>query len=46
MLDHIGFEVSDLKAFCKRLGKIGVKLDVSYEKNTSGFASAFLTDLW
>ncbi len=46
MLDHIGFEVTDLQAFCKRLAEIGVKLDAPYQKNASGLASAFLTDRW
>lgn len=45
-LDHIGFEIRDLAAFCKRLEAGGVKLDVPYTKQPSGIASAFLTDPW
>jgi catechol 2,3-dioxygenase-like lactoylglutathione lyase family enzyme len=44
-LDHIGFEVHNLKEFCKQLEANGVKLDTPYRKETDrGFAAAFLTD--
>jgi catechol 2,3-dioxygenase-like lactoylglutathione lyase family enzyme len=45
-LDHIGFEVRNLEAFCRRLEAAGVKFDVPYTKQTDGFASAFITDPW
>ena len=37
MLDHIGFEVTDLQAFCKRLAEIGVKLDAPHQKDSFRF---------
>jgi catechol 2,3-dioxygenase-like lactoylglutathione lyase family enzyme len=46
MLDHIGFEVKNLEAFCKKLEASGVKLDTPYKKNSSGLGVAFLTDPW
>jgi catechol 2,3-dioxygenase-like lactoylglutathione lyase family enzyme len=43
--DHIGFEVKNLEAFCKRLEANGVKLDIPYRKiPNAGIAIAFLTD--
>jgi len=46
MLDHIGFEVRGLAAFCKRLEAMGVNLDVPYTKGPSGLGTARLTDPW
>jgi catechol 2,3-dioxygenase-like lactoylglutathione lyase family enzyme len=46
MLDHIGFEIKNLEAFCKKLEASGIKLDVPYKKQPSGIANAFLTDPW
>ena len=46
MLDHIGFEVTNLEAFCRRLESMGVKFDVPYSKGTAGVASAAFTDPW
>jgi catechol 2,3-dioxygenase-like lactoylglutathione lyase family enzyme len=46
MLDHIGFEVKNLEAFCKELEAKGLKLDRPYGKLPSGFGLAFLTDPW
>ncbi len=46
MLDHIGFEVTNLEAFCKELEAKGLKLDRPYGKLPSGFGLAFLTDPW
>jgi catechol 2,3-dioxygenase-like lactoylglutathione lyase family enzyme len=46
MLDHIGFEVRDLRAFCRKLEAAGVKFDVPYGKDPSGFVRAMLTDPW
>ena len=45
-LEHIGFEVRGLEAFCKRLESMGVKFDVPYRKNADGVAIALLTDPW
>ncbi len=46
-LDHIGFEVRDLEAFCKKMEAEGVKFDVPYRKIPAlGIAIAFLTDPW
>lgn len=46
MLDHIGFEVANLAAFCQKLEAAGVKFDVPYRKNVDGSAEATLTDPW
>jgi catechol 2,3-dioxygenase-like lactoylglutathione lyase family enzyme len=46
MLDHIGFEVRNLEAFCKRLGTMGVRFDVPYGKGSDGVARAAITDPW
>jgi catechol 2,3-dioxygenase-like lactoylglutathione lyase family enzyme len=46
MLDHIGFEITNLEAFCEQLESNGVKLDAPYKKDKSGVAHAFLTDPW
>jgi catechol 2,3-dioxygenase-like lactoylglutathione lyase family enzyme len=46
-LDHIGFEVKNLEAFCKKLEAAGVKLDRPYTRlPNSNTAIAFLTDPW
>ena len=45
-LEHIGFEIAGLEAFCKRLELLGVKLDTPYRKNPDGIATATLTDPW
>jgi catechol 2,3-dioxygenase-like lactoylglutathione lyase family enzyme len=44
-LDHIGFEVTNLEAFCKRLEASGVKFDRPYAA-TGGLGTAWLTDPW
>ena len=47
VLDHIGFEVQNLEAFCKKLEGQGQKFDVAYRKVPSlGISIAFLTDPW
>ena len=46
MLDHIGFEIRGLEAFCKKLVAKGVKFDVPYSKGDSGIGTAVLTDPW
>jgi catechol 2,3-dioxygenase-like lactoylglutathione lyase family enzyme len=45
-LDHIGFEVRDLAAFCRKLEAAGVKFDAPYAKRRDGIATAMLTDPW
>ena len=46
-LDHIGFEVQDLEAFCKKLEGLGIKLDRPYSKIAAlNIAIAFITDPW
>jgi len=46
-LDHIGFEIKDLEAFCKRLEAMGIKLSVGYRKAEAlGLGVAFVTDPW
>jgi catechol 2,3-dioxygenase-like lactoylglutathione lyase family enzyme len=45
VIDHAGFEVANLEAFCKKLEASGVKLDIPYKKaSKNGVASAYLTD--
>ena len=45
VLDHIGFEVRNLEAFCKDLEAKGVKFDVPFRKVPAiGLSLAFLTD--
>jgi catechol 2,3-dioxygenase-like lactoylglutathione lyase family enzyme len=46
VLDHIGFEVKGLEAFCKKLEASGIKLDLPYNKLPSGNYNAFITDPW
>ena len=46
VLDHIGFDVKDLKAFIKKLEAQGVKLDRPYSVNDIGAGVAFITDPW
>ena len=46
-LDHIGFEVKNLEAFCKTAEANGAKFDIPYTKRPElGIASVFLTDPW
>jgi catechol 2,3-dioxygenase-like lactoylglutathione lyase family enzyme/predicted enzyme related to lactoylglutathione lyase len=46
-LDHIGFEVKGLEAFCKKLEQMGIKLAVDYRKVPAlDIAIAFITDPW
>ena len=45
VLDHVGFEVKGLEAFCKNLEASGVKLDAPYRR-TPQVAIVFLTDPW
>ena len=47
VLDHIGFEVRDLEAFCKRLEGMGITLDRPYTKVPAlNIAIAFIQDPW
>jgi catechol 2,3-dioxygenase-like lactoylglutathione lyase family enzyme len=49
VLDHIGFEVKNLEAFCKKLEAAGVKFDSPYRRRPdlgSGLSTAFFTDPW
>jgi len=44
-IDHIGFELVDLKSFCKQLEAKGIKFDVPYREIPSlGLKVAFFTD--
>ena len=46
-LDHLGFEVKNLEAFCHKLETAGIKLDRPYTRiPNSTTAIAFLTDPW
>lgn len=47
VLDHIGFEIDNLEAFCKKLEKKGIKFDRPYQEVPSlGISIAFFTDPW
>jgi hypothetical protein len=46
ILDHIGFDVKDLKAFIKTLEADNIKLDRPYTVNDIGVGIAFITDPW
>ncbi|MDA1185688.1 MAG: VOC family protein [Acidobacteria bacterium] len=47
LLDHIGFEVTDLEAFVETLKARGVQLDTPIHQDPElGVKSAFLTDPW
>jgi catechol 2,3-dioxygenase-like lactoylglutathione lyase family enzyme len=44
-LDHIGFDVENLEAFCKKLEAVGIQLDRPYARDPhTGEASAFFYD--
>jgi catechol 2,3-dioxygenase-like lactoylglutathione lyase family enzyme len=46
-VDHIGFEVTHLEEFCKKLQADGLKLDMQYRSVPQiGLSIAFLTDPW
>jgi catechol 2,3-dioxygenase-like lactoylglutathione lyase family enzyme len=45
-LDHIGLEVRNLAAFCKKLEASGMQFEVPYTRRDSSMAVAFLTDPW
>ena len=47
VLDHIGFDVKNLEALCKKLEAAGIKVDRPYTKNQqTGTALAFIYDPW
>jgi len=46
VLDHIGFDVKDLKGFIKTLEANNIKLDRPYSVNDLGIGIAFITDPW
>ena len=47
VLDHIGFEVDGLEAFCERLESQGVQFDIPFRRiEAMGLSVAFLTDPW
>ena len=46
MLDHIGFEVADLRAFCARLASMGVDCERDPGAGADGVERALLTDPW
>lgn len=47
VLDHIGFDIQNLEAFCKKLEAAGIVLDRPYTKNQeTGSALAFIQDPW
>jgi catechol 2,3-dioxygenase-like lactoylglutathione lyase family enzyme len=46
-VDHVGFEIKDLEAFCKKLEGMGIKQTVAYRKVPEwGVAIAFIADPW
>lgn len=46
VLDHLGFEVSGLEAFCRTLAEMGITFDAPYRKDAAGIGSATLSDPW
>ncbi len=47
VIDHIGFEIDDLEAFCRKLESQGVRFDVPFRHiEDSGVSVATLTDPW
>ena len=45
-LEHVGFEITGLEAFCKRLESMGVTFEAPYRKNADGIATATIVDPW
>ncbi len=46
VLDHIGFDVKDLKAFIAKIEGEGIKLDEPYRETPTGNAITYITDAW
>ena len=45
-LEHVGFEITGLAAFCRRLESMGVKFEAPYRKDADGMATATILDPW
>lgn len=45
-LEHVGFEITGLAAFCGRLESMGVKFEAPYRKDADGMATATILDPW
>jgi hypothetical protein len=46
-VDHVGFEVRDLQAFCAELERKGIRLVTPYRRDESlGLAVATIADPW
>jgi catechol 2,3-dioxygenase-like lactoylglutathione lyase family enzyme len=46
-VDHIGFWVKNLEAYCRKLEANGIKLEMPYTRRPDlGFSQAFITDPW
>jgi catechol 2,3-dioxygenase-like lactoylglutathione lyase family enzyme len=45
-LEHIGFEVRGLEAFCRRLQTMGVTFTSAYARGADGIGTATLVDPW
>jgi extradiol dioxygenase family protein len=45
-LDHIGFEIAGLEAFCRELASKGIVFDQPYRRISAELGNAFLTDPW
>ena len=49
VVDHVGFEVKNLEAFCKKLEEKGIKLTREYQqkdKAMGNLGTALITDPW
>jgi catechol 2,3-dioxygenase-like lactoylglutathione lyase family enzyme len=46
VLDHIGMDVKDLKAFIAKIEGEGIKLDEPYRETPTGNAITYITDPW
>src|SRR5262245_47352602 len=46
VLDHIGFDVKDLKAFIAKIEGEGIKLDEPYRVSPTGNEITYITDAW
>jgi catechol 2,3-dioxygenase-like lactoylglutathione lyase family enzyme len=45
-LEHIGFEITGLEAFCRRLESMGVTFVAPFRNDRDGMATATITDPW
>jgi predicted enzyme related to lactoylglutathione lyase len=46
VLDHIGFDVKDIRATAARIEAEGIKLDEAIRKGASGNTVTYVTDAW